>query len=215
MKTILTTTLSLIILLSSCDLADKIDEALNPSKLGGEQSPMGQVGASVSSSSIAVAGISNIEGSVTGLNNGVSTYTGTAVVTNSAIKNVLSSYPGVTVSGNNITVTGVKFKSTKEGIESVYGLDPGIIIKYSSNVGDEYEITGTSKKRVVTAKSTNDDFMWGGMLIKVLKVEENTQKQGIKKITYWGNHKWGMVAIKFEFDDGSSIQLPIYNSANN
>ncbi len=215
MKTFFSTILSLIILLSSCELADKIDEALNPSKLGGEQSPMGQVGASVSSSSIAVSGISNIEGSVTSLNNGVSTYTGTATVTNASIKNVLSSYPGVTVNGNSVTVTGVKFKSTKEGIESVYGLDPGIIVKYSSNVGDEYEITGTSKKRVVTAKSTNDDFMWGGMLIKVLKVEENTQKQGVKKITYWGNHKWGMVSMRFEFDDGSSLQLPIYNSANN
>lgn len=200
------------LLLTSCDL---IEEAITGSKLGGSQSAIGEVGVTVTSSSTQINGVSNIQASVTSLSGGVSSYTGSATVANSSILNTLSNLPGVTVSGNTVTVTGVKFKSTTEGIESIYGFDPGIIIKYSSSVGDKYDILGSSTKREVTAKSTTDDFSWGGMLIKVIKVEENINRGGIKKITYYGNHKWGMVAIRFDFDDGSYSQFPIYNSANN
>lgn len=200
------------LLLTSCDL---IEEAITGSKLGGSQSAIGEVGVTVASSSAQINGVSNIQASVTSLSGGVSSYTGSATVANSSILNTLSNLPGVTVSGNTVTVTGVKFKSTTEGIESIYGFDPGIIIKYSSSVGDKYDILGSSTKREVTAKSTTDDFSWGGMLIKVIKVEENINRGGIKKITYYGNHKWGMVAIRFDFDDGSYSQFPIYNSANN
>ncbi len=203
------------LIISSCDLIDKIKEEDNPTGISGDQSPMGQVGTTVTSSSGAIAGVSNIQASVTTLSGGVSTYTGTATITNSAIKNALSNYPGVTVNGNSVTITGIKFKSTKEGIESVYGLDPGIIVKYNSAVGDKYPISGTSKTREVTEKSSSDDFYWGGMLIKTIKVEENVSKNGIKKITYWGNHKWGLVSVKFEFEDGSTAQFPVYNSTNN
>lgn len=204
--------LSSALLLTSCDL---IEEAITGSKLGGEQSPMGQVGVTVTSSSAQINGVSNFQASVTSLSGGVSTYTGSATVANTSIVSTLTNLPGVTVSGNTVTVTGVKFKSTTEGVESIYGFDPGILIKYSSSVGDEYDILGSSTKRVVTAKSTSDDFNWGGMMIKVLKVEENINRGGIKKITYFGNHKWGMVAVRFDFDDGSYSQFPIYNSANN
>jgi len=204
--------LSSALLITSCDL---IEEAIIGSKLGGEQSAIGQVGVTVTSSSAQINGVSNFQASVTSLSGGVSTYTGSATVANTSIINTLTNLPGVTVSGNTVTVTGVKFKSTTEGVESIYGFDPGILIKYSSSVGDEYEVLGSSTKRVVTAKSTSDDFNWGGMMIKVLKVEENINRGGIRKITYFGNHKWGMVAVRFDFDDGSYSQFPIYNSANN
>jgi hypothetical protein len=204
--------ISSLFLLTSCDL---IEEAITGSKLGGEQSSIGQVGVTVTSSSAQINGVSNIQASVTSLSGGVSNYTGSATVANSSIINTLSNLPGVSVSGNTVTVTGIKFKSTTEGIESIYGFDPGIIIKYSSSVGDTYDILGSSTKREVTAKSTSDDFSWGGMMIKVIKVEENINRGGVKKITYFGNHKWGMVAIRFDFDDGSYSQFPIYNSANN
>ncbi|MDP3398909.1 MAG: hypothetical protein Q8S23_07155 [Bacteroidales bacterium] len=204
--------ISSLFLLTSCDL---IEEAITGSKLGGEQSSIGQVGVTVTSSSAQINGVSNIQASVTSLSGGVSNYTGSATVANSSIINTLSNLPGVSVSGNTVTVTGIKFKSTTEGIESIYGFDPGIIIKYSSSVGDTYDILGSSTKREVTAKSTSDDFSWGGMMIKVIKVEENINRGGVKKITYFGNHKWGIVAIRFDFDDGSYSQFPIYNSANN
>jgi hypothetical protein len=204
--------ISSLFLLTSCDL---IEEAITGSKLGGEQSSIGQVGVTVTSSSAQINGVSNIQASVTSLSGGVSNYTGSATVANSSIVSTLSNLPGVSVSGNTVTVTGIKFKSTTEGIESIYGFDPGIIIKYSSSVGDKYDILGSSTKREVIAKSTSDDFSWGGMMIKVIKVEENINRGGVKKITYFGNHKWGMVAIRFDFDDGSYSQFPIYNSANN
>ena len=200
------------LLLTSCDL---IEEAIIGSKLGGEQSAIGQVGVTVTSSSAQINGVSNIQASVTSLSGGVSNYTGSATVANSSIVSTLSNLPGVSVSGNTVTVTGIKFKSTTEGIESIYGFDPGIIIKYSSSVGDKYDILGSSTKREVTAKSTSDDFSWGGMMIKVIKVEENINRGGVKKITYYGNHKWGMVSVRFDFDDGTYSQFPIYNSANN
>ncbi|PKO97434.1 MAG: hypothetical protein CVU12_00160 [Bacteroidetes bacterium HGW-Bacteroidetes-7] len=203
---------SILLPLTSCDI---IEEAITGSKLGGEQSAIGQVGVTVTSSSAQINGVSNFQATVTSLSGGVSTYTGSATVANSSIVSTLTNLPGVTVSGNTVTVTGVKFKSTTEGVESIYGFDPGILIKYSSSVGDEYDILGSSTKRVVTAKSTSDDFNWGGMMIKVLKVEENINRGGVKKITYFGNHKWGMVAVRFDFDDGSYSQFPIYNSANN
>ncbi len=202
-----------IMMLTSCDLIEGLTGS--STSIGGAQSPMGEVGNTVQSASYTISGVSNLSASVTTLTGGVSTYTGTATVTNASIKNILSNYPGVTISGNNVTVTGVKFKSTKEGIESVYGLDPGIIVKYSSKVGDQYPISGSSNKRTVTEKSSTDDFMWGGMLIKIIKVEENVGKNGISKITYWGNHKWGLVSMRFDFEDGTSAQFPIYNSANN
>lgn len=200
------------LLLTSCDL---IEEAIIGSKLGGEQSAIGQVGVTVTSSSAQINGVSNIQASVTSLSGGVSNYTGSATVANSSIVSTLSNLPGVSVSGNTVTVTGIKFKSTTEGIESIYGFDPGIIIKYSSSVGDKYDILGSSTKREVTAKSTSDDFSWGGMMIKVIKVEENINRGGVQKITYYGNHKWGMVSVRFDFDDGTYSQFPIYNSANN
>ncbi len=204
--------LSSALLLTSCDI---IEEAITGSKLGGEQSAIGQVGVTVTSSSAQINGVSNFQATVTSLSGGVSTYTGSATVANTSIVSTLTNLPGVTVSGNTVTVTGVKFKSTTEGVESIYGFDPGILIKYSSSVGDEYEVLGSSTKRVVTAKSTSDDFNWGGMMIKVIKVEENINRGGVKKITYFGNHKWGMVSVRFDFDDGSYSQFPIYNSANN
>ncbi|MDO9557545.1 MAG: hypothetical protein Q7J82_08200 [Coriobacteriia bacterium] len=204
--------ISSLFLLTSCDL---IEEAITGSKLGGTQSPMGQVGVTVTSSSTAINGVSNIQASVTNLSGGVSSFSGTASVSNTSFKNTLSNVPGFSFSGNTVTFTGFKFKNTSEGIESVTGFAPGIIFKYSSSVGDQYEILGSSGKRIVTEKSSSDDFYWGGMLIKVMKVEENVNREGIKKITYYGNHKWGLVSIKFEFDDGTTAQIPIYSSANN
>jgi hypothetical protein len=80
---------------------------------------MGLVGATVSSSSVAVAGVSAITGRVTSLDRGVSTFNGSAVITNTVIKNNLANFSGAVVSGNNVTMTGVKVKFTTEGIESV------------------------------------------------------------------------------------------------
>ncbi len=77
----------------SCDKFDTIR---------GNQSPIGEVGVTVSSSSMSVAGVSNINAEVVSLEGGVSVFSGTAVVTNDNIKNILSNFPEVDVEGNKV-----------------------------------------------------------------------------------------------------------------
>lgn len=182
--------------------------------LGGLQSPMGEVGEAISSSSATIAGVSSISASVVSLENGVSSFTGTAVVTNSTIKNILSNHPQTVINGNNVTISDIEFRITSEGIESINGLEPGVIVKFDSNVGDSYTINGGGK-RTVTSKSTDNDYFWGGMDIKVMQIEENTNKFGVKKTVYWTNHKFGLVGIEFTFDDNSTAKFPVYSSTQN
>jgi len=180
----------------------------------GDQSPMGEVGVKVSSSSQEIEGVSNVSGEVISLDNGVSTYTGSAKVTSPLFKNALSNAPGMTINGDVVTATDIKFKSTLEGIEAVKGLDPGILVKYDSEVGDTYSLASGGTRKVVS-KSSEDDYNYGFWLIKVLEIEENPNKWGISKIRYWANHKFGLVGIEFTFDDQSTAKFPVYNSAEN
>jgi hypothetical protein len=186
----------------------------NPDTLGGLQSPMGEVGETISSSSSTIAGVTSISASVVSLEDGVSSFTGTAVITNSTIKNILSNHPQTVIDGNNVTISDIEFKITTEGIASVNGLEPGVIVKFDSNVGDSYTINGGGK-RTVTSKSTDNDYFWGGMDIKVMQIEENTNKFGVKKTVYWANHKFGLVGIEFTFDDNSTAKFPVYSSTQN
>lgn len=198
--------LSAFLIMTSCNKSKE--------KLGGAPSPIGEVGVTFETSFGTVAGVSNAEASVTSLENGVSSISGSATVTNSTIKNILSNHPEATIDGNNVTLEGVEFRITTEGIEAVYGLEPGIIVKYDSNVGDKYNIGGGVTREVIS-KSTDNDYFWGGMNIKVIQVEENTNKFGTKKIYYWANHRFGLVGIEFQFDDNSTAKFPIYASAEN
>jgi len=193
---------------ASCDLVGGGDS------IKGEQSALGEVGVTVSSSSAAVAGVSGITGSVVSLKDGVSSYTGSATITNAAIKNVLANYPDATISGNNVTLKNVKFKVTTEGIEAINGFEPGVIVKYDSKVGDTYKLDDGGQRKV-TSKSTADDYSYGFFNIKVLKVEETPNKLGVKKITYWANHKFGLVGVEITYDDNTTSKFPIYSSAEN
>ena len=103
--------------------------------VGGEQSPIGEVGTIVTSTSATVAGVGNIEAEVVSLSGGVSVYSGSATITNPTVKNILSNFPEFQVSGNVVTATGVKVKVTKEGIEGIAGFPPGVIVKYDAMVG--------------------------------------------------------------------------------
>jgi len=199
--------LSVMLILPACN-KDK------PDTIGGLQSPMGEVGETVSSSSGAISGVSSIAASVVSLENGVSSFTGSAVITNSTIKNILLNHPQTVVNGNNVTVSDIELKITTEGIESINGFEPGVIVKYDSEVGDSYTINGGGK-RTVTSKSTDNDYYWGGMNIKVMQIEENTNKFGVKKTIYWANHKFGLVGVEFTFDDNSTSKFPVYSSTQN
>jgi len=183
-------------------------------EIKGDQSPMGEVGTIVTSTVQEVAGVSDFSAEVVALENGVSSYSGSAKVTNTFIKNMLANEPAITINGDIVSASDIEFKSTLEGIESVSGLDAGILVKYDSEVGDTYPLASGGEREVVS-KSTEDDYNYGFWLIKVLEIEEHPNKMGVSKIRYWANHKFGLVGIEFTFDDRSTAKFPIYNSTEN
>lgn len=199
----------------SCEkLLDKDD----PNELGGDQSPMGEVGAAVSSSSVEIAGVSDFSAVVTKLESGISIYTASAKVTNTFIKNMVASFPGVTINGDNVTITDMKIQQTKEGIKCHTGPGAGVLVKYDSKVGDTYPVGETGKERKVVSKTGVDDYPYGFFLIKTIQVETtpiDMKSGGVEKITYIANHKYGMVGVKVDFDDASSVTFPVYSSTEN
>ncbi len=205
----------LLILIGFSLILTSCGKYLNSGSLTGTPSPMADVGTTFSAYVSGIDGVNYIEASVVTSKSGVATINGTAVVTNSKFKSVLANHPDLTISGDNVTATGLQFKGTVNGIESIEGLEPGVLVNYNSNVGDTYKITGKSTVRTVTSKSTTDDYFYNWMDIKVEKVEEPFNSLGIKQINYWANHKYGLVAIEFVFDDGSSAKFPITTSTTN
>lgn len=187
-------------------------------ELNGDQSPMGEVGVTVSSSSMEIAGASNIEAVVTNLKDGISTYSASATITNPVLKNLVANFPGVEVNGDVVSITNMKIQQTKEGIKSMSGNNMGVLVKYDSKVGDTYPIEGSSNVRTVVSKTGVDDYPYGFYLIKTIQVEQTNiglKSSGITKYTYIANHKFGMVGVKVDFDDGTSVTFPIYTGAKN
>lgn len=164
----------------------------------GEQSELGEVGTTLTGT---FNGASDINVSVVSLENGISTVEGTFTMTDPRYKKLIESHPKYfDVNGDKVRVHDVKFKVTTNGIENVSGESNGIIIKYDSKEGDTY-----SNGRKVTHVSTDNDFSWRGMKIKVIKVEGEPKKaDGVKSVTYWGNHRFGIVAVETTFDDGTT-----------
>ena len=70
-------------------------------------------------------------------------------------------------------------------------------------------------KRKVVARSSEDDYSYGFFNIKVIKVEEDLNMMGVSKITYWANHKFGLVGIEFKLDDNTTAKFPVYNTFEN
>lgn len=208
--------ITMIVLCMSCDkLLNKDD----PTELGGDKSAMSEVGVTVSSSSAPIAGVSNLTATVTSFKDGISTYSGSATITNPLLKNMVANFPGVTITGNNVSITNMQMQQTTDGIKCITGPGAGVIVKYDSEVGDTYPIGETGNVRKVVSKTGVDDFPYGMFLIKTIQVETNpnTLKStgGISKITYVANHKYGLVAVKVAFDDNTSTTFPVYSSTQN
>jgi len=207
--------LTMVVLLLSCEKLKKDD----PDTLNGEPSPMGKVGVKVTSSSAPIAGLSNFTATVTAMKDGVSTYSGSATVTNEFLKNIVSNFPGVTINGNTVSITNMKIQQTTDGIKSLTGGGAGILVKYDSNVGDTYPIGSTGNVRKVVSKTGLDDYPYGMLLIKTIQVEDNPiylkSTAGVSKVTYVANHKFGLVGVKLAFDDGTTTTFPVYSSTEN
>jgi hypothetical protein len=201
-----------------CFSCEKILDKEDVNELKGDQSPMGEAGVIVSSSSAEIAGVSDFSAVITELKEGVSTYTASAKVTNTFIKNMVSGFPGVTINGDDVTITNLKIQQTTEGIKCLTGPGAGVLVKYDSKVGDTYPVGNTGKERKVVSKTGEDDYPYGFFLIKTIQVETtpiDMKSGGIQKITYIANHKFGMVGVRVDFDDETSVTFPVYSSAEN
>lgn len=195
---------------SSCDL---IDSLTDKESVDGAQSTMGEVGAEVTASEI--PGISEAKATVVNLDGGISSFTGEAKISDPAILNLISNIPEFSVVGDKVSVTGLEFQVTKEGIASKVPSFPGTIVKYDSKVGDKYKVTGGVEREVIS-KSTDDDYPYGFMYIKVMKVEESPSIiPGVSKMVYIANHKFGIVGLEVTLDDNTTKSFTIWGSTEN
>jgi hypothetical protein len=214
-KSILVTSwISILLFTASCSKTES-----SSSGVSGDPSPMAQIGETVSSSSSTISGVSDFNATVTNYQDGISTYNASLIVTNALIRNMMATYPGISVSGNKVTATNFKIQQTKNGIKCITGGGEGVIVNYNSNVGDTYAVGTTGKTRKVVRKSTTDDYPYGFYNIKAIQVEANANTfintGGVKSFTYIANHKFGLVGVKISFDDGTSALFPIYSSSTN
>jgi hypothetical protein len=165
-----------------------------------------------------VDGISNISCKISDLADGISTIYYTCKIDRSDWVTMAQYIPGSTITGNTI-ISGGQAKITENGIMNVYDEGNLLLVNYNTaSVGDKYSLKtgGRTIEREVTAKSTEDDFFWGWMLIKTIDIEETGRGiPGVNKVTYFTNHKFGLVGLKVEFEDGSVKQVGIYSTNSN
>ncbi|HBH48840.1 MAG TPA: hypothetical protein DDX98_09375 [Bacteroidales bacterium] len=175
-------------------------------KLGGAQSTMGEVGNEFEIISTPY-GVGSLSAEVTDLSDGVSTVTYTGIISDANYKAMLSNLAGASINDNQVTVTE-RYRITTEGMESVFDEGSIILVKYDANVGDVYKLGNL--KREVVHKSTEDDYYWNFMYIKTIQVEETGRNiPGVSKIVYIFNHRFGIVGLSINFEDGSTYQTGI------
>jgi hypothetical protein len=95
-----------------------------------------------------------------------------------------------------------KLKMTSEGIVDYFmNKQPRLLVKYNDNVGAQYtfkDVDGKEYVRTVTEKTGLDDWPYGFMYIKTIKVEEDlpANSYGVTHVTYRANHRFGLVYIE-------------------
>jgi len=123
---------------------------------------------------------------------------------------------------NNIKIElEINAKVTTEGIQDFHHSEndfskPFTLVKYSAKVGDKYEFTdndGNHFVREVTYRSSDNDYPVGFWLIKVIKVEETITegpyKDFLGKITYYTNHKFGLVGVEWD-KNGKIYKITVF-----
>jgi len=110
----------------------------------------------------------------------------------------------------NVNVT-IKLINSSEGVAYVNSTGKQfVVMKYDANVGDKWSYTKKNGHDVnfeVKQKSTTDDYAYGFMNIKVVKIEQTVDELGFTKIVYIGNHKFGLVGIEINVEDGTVVKL--------
>ena len=195
-------------IISSCDLI----ESIKPNgDIGGTQSVMGEVGNTFSLGTI--SGISSATAEVKTLSSGVSTITATATISDPTLLTIAKNIPDLIVDGNKVSVTK-KYRITDEGIQNVYEDGNFTLVKYSDKVGQKYthKVDGKTVTREIEYISTDDEYPYGFMQIKVIKIAETGRGiAGVSKIEYITNHTFGLVGFKTYFEDGSSKEVRFYS----
>jgi hypothetical protein len=198
------------IVLTSCKKQDSNDSSSSIS--GSSSIPINTVGNTFTNS--VVVGTASYQGtiSITKVTDGVAT-----VQFKSAIPSNIPILQGIKAkykdASGNLVCEG-KFMMTDAGILDYNNKDhkPFVLVKYDANVGDKYTLQksdGTTIIRQVVRKSTTDDYYWNGLIIKTIDVEQSSNIPGVKKIIYFSNHKFGLVAVRVEMEDGSKPQLSL------
>ncbi len=176
----------------------------------GNQSPFGEVGNTVN----LVAGqfgISDTDIYVTKLEDGVSTFVCSGTTTDNDYIDLLNMIPAhhipgtVSIDGNNVEMT-INTKITDEGAQVIFNDGTKFtLVSYNAKVGDKYsaEVGGSTVVNEVTGVSSDDDYYWGGMYIKVITVKSSSGMPGVSYVEHYYNHKFGMVGLAIYFEDGS------------
>lgn len=113
--------------------------------------------------------------------------------------------------------TELHYKVTSEGIQDYYHSNqdlskPFTIVKYNGNVGDKYEFTRDDGKKIVreiTEKTNIDEFPLGFIYIKTILTEEVVNELGVKKVLTRSNHKFGMVYVEYQFENGATAAITL------
>ncbi len=114
-------------------------------------------------------------------------------------------------------VFDLKMKVTSEGIQEFVHSQgdvgrPFTIVKYGAAVGDKYEFTtsdGVKITRTVAYRSTTDDYPVGLWMLKVIRVEQTSDDPLLEKVTYYANHKFGLVGIVARTKTGKELKIGI------
>lgn len=192
------------------------------SEVGGDQSPMGEVGNEFSISS--AVGMEDLTAEVVEIKDGVSKIRVSGTVTDTNLKKLGETIPNWTF-GSYDPETGnfsadLKMKFTTEGIVDMLNSAerPFTLVKFDAEVGDTYtceSASGGTLTREVTARSNEDDFPYGFYYIKTITVEEPGRNPAVKKIVYKLNHRFGLVHATVVLQDGSEIDSYLYSFAEN
>jgi hypothetical protein len=206
--------LGILLFTASCDLLNS-DSKSSDSIRGSTDIPINTVGNTFANN--VSAGNASYTGSIaiTAVNDGVATVKFQATIPSNIpiLQGIKPKYKDA----NGKLVCEGKFKMTDEGILDYNNKDhkPFVLVKYDGKVGDKYTLEksdGTTIVREVVRKSTDDDFYWNGMIIKTIDVEQSSNIPGVSNITYFCNHKFGIVAVRVNMEDGSKPQLNVVPS---
>ena len=152
---------------------------------------------------------------ITKTENGVNTIKITAdLSTSSTLSKLNALVPAALKDAQGKVNFEMKVKVTDEGWLDYSNVDeePCVLVKYDDNVGDKYNVTtssGSKIEREITYKSTDDDYAYGFMEIKVIKVEQETSFPGIQKYVMYFNHKFGIVGFELVAEDGTTLSTRI------